>query len=61
MYQSGRAGDAAEKREKSPGKSGRVGITAIVICLSPAASLGNTYRLLSLILLLVKISLTTLY
>ena len=27
MYQSGRAGDAA-KKGKSPGKSGRVGITA---------------------------------
>ena len=60
MYQSGRVGDAAKKR-KSPGKSGRVGITAIVICLSLAASLGNTCQLLSLILLLVKISLTTLY
>ena len=29
MYQSGRAGDEAKKR-KSPAKSGRVGITAIV-------------------------------
>ena len=36
MYQSGRAGDAAKKR-KSPSKSGRVGITAIVICLSLAS------------------------
>ena len=60
MSQSGKVGDAAKKR-KSPGKSRRVGITAIVICLSLAASLGNTCRLLSLILLLVKISLTTLY
>ena len=29
MYQSGRAGDEAKKR-KSPAKSGRVGITALV-------------------------------
>ena len=49
MYQSGRAGDEAKKR-KSPAKSGRVGITAIVPKFQTEVQLVCTVGLLLILL-----------